>query len=131
MAFEVKLVSPERILYTGTATQVLCRTVGGGDIAFLTGHAPLIGALDTWPVKITTVDQGEQWFAVHGGFVEVSHDSVTLLSDIAEASDHIDEERAQQARERAESELRDDAEDDEARAALARAEVRLDVAGKS
>ena len=54
--FEAQLVSPERILYTGEATQVLCRTVGGGDIAFLTGHAPFIGALDIWAVKITTTD---------------------------------------------------------------------------
>src|SRR2546423_500335 len=69
MAFEAQLVSPERMLYTGEATQVLCRTIGGGDIAFLSDHAPLIGALDTWSVKITTTDQGERWFAVHGGFV--------------------------------------------------------------
>ena len=71
MAFEAQLVSPERVLYSGEATQVICRTPGGGEIAFLTGHAPFLGALDIWAVKITTVDEGEQWFAVHGGFVEV------------------------------------------------------------
>ena len=42
---EVRLVSPERILYTGDANMVVCRTVGGGDIAFLTGHTNFIGAL--------------------------------------------------------------------------------------
>ena len=130
MPFEVQLVSPERVLYTGEATQVLCRTVGGGDIAFLTGHAPLIGALDIWAVKITTVDEGERWFAVHGGFVEVSGDSVILLSDVAEASDQIDSGRAQGARDRAETELRSDPDDDEHKAALQRAEVRLEVAAK-
>ena len=105
MAFEAQLVSPERILYTGQATQVLCRTVGGGDIAFLTDHAPIIGALDIWAVKITTTDNREQWFAVHGGFVEVSDDSVIILSDVAEAADQIDAERARRAHERAESDL--------------------------
>ena len=94
MAFEAQLVSPERVLYTGQATQVLCRTVGGGDIAFLTDHAPMIGALDIWAVKITTTDNREEWFAVHGGFVEVSGDSVIILSDVAEAADQIDAERA-------------------------------------
>ena len=49
MALEVQLVSPERILYTGEATMVVCRTVGGGDIAFLTGHTSFIGALDELP----------------------------------------------------------------------------------
>src|SRR5437870_4706359 len=80
----VQLVSPERILYSGEATMVLCRTVGGGDIAFLTDHAPFIGALAMWPVKITTTEGAEEWFAVHGGFVEVSQNHVTLLSDVAE-----------------------------------------------
>ncbi len=130
MSFEVQLVSPERILYTGEANQVLCRTVGGGDIAFLTDHAPFIGALDIWPVKVTTVDEGERWFAVHGGFVEVSGGEVTLLSDVAEAADDIDASRAQSARERAEHELRNDPDDEEAKAALARADVRIEVAGK-
>jgi len=130
MAFDVQLVSPERVLYAGEATQVLCRTVDGGDIAFLTGHAPLIGALETWPVKVTTPDDGELWFAVHGGFVEVSEGGVTLLSDVAEAADQIDRARAEQARERAEVALRANDDDDEAKAALARALVRLEVAGK-
>jgi F-type H+-transporting ATPase subunit epsilon len=130
MAFDVQLVSPERILYSGEATQVLCRTLGGGDVAFLTGHAPFIGALDIWPVKITTVDEGDQWFAVHGGFVEVSDDSVILLSDVAEHADHIDSDRATAARDRAENDLRADPDVDEKQAALQRAEVRLEVAGR-
>jgi len=130
MAFEAQLVSPERVLYTGQASQVLCRTVGGGDIAFLTDHAPMIGALDIWEVKITTTDNREEWFAVHGGFVEVSGDSVIILSDVAEAADQIDAERARAARERAESDLRSDPESDEAKAAVQRAHVRLEVAAK-
>ncbi len=130
MAFEAQLVSPERMLYTGQATQVLCRTSGGGDIAFLTDHAPLIGALDIWSLKITTVENREEWFAVHGGFVEVSGDSVIILSDVAEAADQIDPERATRARERAEAELRSDPDSEEWEAALLRAEVRLEVAAK-
>ena len=130
MAFEAQLVSPERVLYTGQASQVLCRTVGGGDIAFLTDHAPMIGALDIWEVKITTTDNREEWFAVHGGFVEVSGDSVIILSDVAEAAGQIDAERARRAHERAESDLRSDPDNDESKAAVQRAQVRLEVAAK-
>jgi len=130
MAFEAQLVSPERVLYTGQASQVLCRTVGGGDIAFLTDHAPMIGALDIWEVKVTTTDNREEWFAVHGGFVEVSGDSVIILSDVAEAADQIDAERARNARDRAESDLRSDPDSAETKAALQRAQVRLEVAAK-
>ena len=46
MTLHVELVSPERILWTGEAEMVSARTVGGGEIAFLTGHAPFVGALD-------------------------------------------------------------------------------------
>ena len=46
MSLQVELVSPERILYSGQADMVIARTVGGGEIAFLTGHAPFVGALD-------------------------------------------------------------------------------------
>ncbi|MBA2283343.1 MAG: F0F1 ATP synthase subunit epsilon [Actinomycetota bacterium] len=82
---EVQLVSPEAILYEGEATMVVCRTIGGGDIAFLRGHAPFTGALEDHQVTVRTVDRGDVTFDVHGGFVEVSNDTVTILSDAAEA----------------------------------------------
>jgi F-type H+-transporting ATPase subunit epsilon len=39
---QVELVSPERILYSGEADMVIARTIGGGELAFLTGHAPFV-----------------------------------------------------------------------------------------
>ena len=128
MTLSVQLVSPERILYEDDATAVLCRSVGGGDVMFLTDHAPFIGALATWPVKITTESGDEQWFAVHGGFVEVSNNNVTLLSDVAELADQVDVQRAERARDAANDALRSDPEDLDAQAALDRAEVRIQVA---
>ena len=56
MPLAVELVSPERTLFSGEATMVRARTVGGGDIAFLPGHAPFVGALATWTVEVTLVD---------------------------------------------------------------------------
>ncbi|MEJ7584546.1 MAG: hypothetical protein WKF43_10785 [Acidimicrobiales bacterium] len=41
----MQVVSPERILWSGEADMVITRTLGGGEIAFLTGHAPFVGAL--------------------------------------------------------------------------------------
>src|SRR5437868_14318159 len=84
---QVELVSPEAILYSGQASFVRARTVGGGEIAFLTGHAPFIGALEICAVKIITDGGAEQLVAVHGGFVEVSEDRVTILSDVAELAE--------------------------------------------
>ena len=128
MPLQVELVSPERIAYSGEAYMVVCRTAGG-DIAFLPGHIPFIGTLATHPVRVIAEDRSEVVIAVHQGFVEVSDDHVTLLSDVAELADDIDVARAQAAKARAEDQLRVDADDEDAKAALARADVRLEVAG--
>jgi F-type H+-transporting ATPase subunit epsilon len=126
---EVELVSPEQILYQGAADMVVARTAGGGDIAFLPNHAAFLGALATWSVRILQDDGGELKAAVHGGFVEVSNNRVTVLTDVAELPDQIDVARATAARERAQQALSSNPEDADAAAALARAEVRLEVAG--
>jgi len=127
---EVQLVSPEQVLYVGEADMVVARTVGGGEIAFLRGHAPFLGALADSSVRLVLPDGGQERFAVHGGFVEVSHDRVIVLSDVAELASGIDTDRARNAMARAEEALRANPDDEEAHAAHARAEVRLEVAGE-
>jgi F-type H+-transporting ATPase subunit epsilon len=126
VALQVELVSPERILFSGEAEMVIARTTGG-DIAFLTGHAPFVGVLGIGVVTIQLTGGGRERAAVHGGFVEVRDNKVIILSDVAELSDHIDVERAREARERAQERLRAD-HDAENEAALRRAHVRLEVA---
>lgn len=130
MALHVELVSPERVLYEGEADQVVCRPTGG-EIAFLPGHQPFVGALVTYPVRILLPGSGEVVAAVHGGFVEVRDDHITILSDVAELPEQIDVVRAQTAKELAERNVAANAEDAEAAAALARAELRLEVAQKT
>ena len=125
---QVEVVSPERVLYEGDAEMIIARTVGGGDVAFMAGHVPFLGALETWPLQIQLQGGGEQAVAVHGGFIEISHDKVTVLSDIAELADQIDVPRAQAALERTEGA---DDDDDERAAARQRAEVRLQVASSA
>jgi F-type H+-transporting ATPase subunit epsilon len=138
MPMQVELVSPEHILYSGEADMVIARTLGGGDIAFLPGHAPFVGALDIATATIRSSD-GDELVAVHGGFVEVSGQPsseegespvtrVTILSDVAELASHIDVDRAQRAKETAEQKLRQE-HDAECEAAARRAHVRLTVAG--
>jgi F-type H+-transporting ATPase subunit epsilon len=127
VALQVELVSPERILFSGEADMVIARTVGGGDIAFLPGHAPFVGALEIATVTIRSAG-GDELVAVHGGFVEVSNDTVTILSDVAELSSQIDVERARVAKDQAEQRLQAN-HDAEAEGAARRAHVRLAAAG--
>jgi F-type H+-transporting ATPase subunit epsilon len=126
---EVQLVSPEKVLFTGEADMVVARTSTGGEIAFLNNHAPFLGALANWHVRVVLDDGRHERFAVHGGFVEVSNNAVIILTDVAELASEIEVERAQMAKERAEEALRTNPDDADAVAALRRAEVRLDVAG--
>src|SRR4051812_14691453 len=128
MPLQVDLVSPERTLLSVEAIMVQARTLGGGDIAFLPGHAPFIAALDTWTVTVRLTDGTDESAAVHGGFVEVSDDKVKILSDMAELSGQIDIDRARRDAERAEAAVRrgDDA---EAEAELQRAHARVRATG--
>jgi F-type H+-transporting ATPase subunit epsilon len=124
---QVELVSPERILWSGEAEMVVART-SDGDIAFLTGHSPFIGALGIGAVSIRATDGTEERAAVHGGFVEVSDDRVTILSDVAELAGDIDAARAQRALEEAERRDRVEDAEAEAEAALRRARLRVELA---
>jgi len=129
----VEVVSPEKVLYAGDGEMVVCRTADG-DIAFLPQHAPFLGALGVAKVRVILPPSSgqpddEQVIAVHAGFVEVSNDRVIVLSDVAELPEQIDIPRAEAAKARAVAALAANEHDDEAAAALARAELRLEIAG--
>ena len=125
---QVEVVSPERVLFSGEATQVITRTLGGGEIAFLPGHAPFVGALSECHTRVTLADSAVLDIAVHGGFVQVSGNVVSILSDAAELGGEVDRQRAQAAKARAEEQLRHE-HDAEAAAALSRAHARLNASG--
>ena len=124
----VEVVSPERVLFSGEATMVITRTLGGGEIAFLPGHAPFLGALTENHTRVFLVDGSTIDIAVHAGFVEVSDNKVSILSDIAELGPDIDVQRAHAAMARAEERMRQEV-DAEATSALNRATARLRAAG--
>lgn len=125
---DVELVSPEEVTYSGTAEMVIVRTVTEGDIAFLAGHVPFLGVLAPWSVDVLRAGGERDTFAVHRGFVEVSQNKVTILSDVSESAEEIDVARAEQSRDRAAETLKASPDDEAAAAALERAELRRRVA---
>ena len=129
MTFQVELVSPESISYSGAAEMVIARTLEGGDIAFQPGHVPFIGVLAVWSVDVIRSDGARDTIAVHQGFGQVAGTRVSILSDVSESSVDIDVERARAAKGNAEAALATNRDDTEAAGALARAELRLRVAG--
>ena len=124
----VEVVSPERVLFSGESTQVITRTMDGGEIAFLPGHAAFLGALTENHTRIYLSDGTIQNLAVHLGFVEVGPDRVTILSDVAELEEDIDVARARAAFARAQESSRGET-DAATESALRRAQARLAASG--
>ena len=129
-SLKVEVVSPERVLFSGEARQVITRTLDGGEIAFLPGHTTFLGALVENHTRIYLPDGKVQDVAVHGGFVDVAPDHVTILSDSAELAENIDVVRARAAQERAQEAMRSE-HDASVEGDLRRAHARLAAAGGS
>ncbi len=120
--FAVEVVTPERVLLTGRATEVVLRTAEG-DLTFLAGHTPLIGTAEPGVVRVTREDGEVERVASHGGFAQVEQGvaldadadgdgdaeatgtRVTLLLGVAELVGEVDVERARAALEAAEARL--------------------------
>lgn len=118
----VELVVPDRRVWSGPAEMVVARTAEG-DIGILPGHEPVLGLLVSGQVSVHQAAGDVLTAAVHGGFLSVADDNVSILAEVAELAEEIDVQRA-------EATLRREAErEEEVEEARRRAEVRLRVAG--
>jgi F-type H+-transporting ATPase subunit epsilon len=128
---DLQIVTPDRLLVREQVDEV---QIPGSEGYFgvLPGHTPLLASLavgEMWYRK----GQEKAFLAIAFGFAEVLPDRVTILARLAERAEEIDIERAEAARQRAESRLteRADVDFEEARAALLKALTRLQVASRS
>lgn len=107
---------------------VIARTTEG-ELGILPGHAPLLGELaEGWVVRIQQDDGEELVAAVHGGFLSVTDEGVSILAEVAELADDIDVERARKVYD---DTTGADSDDDAAQAARQRAMSRLRAAGET
>jgi F-type H+-transporting ATPase subunit epsilon len=81
--FQVDVVSPEATVWSGQATIVVARTPEG-ELGIMADHEPLMGALATGPVEIETETGERIVIGVHGGFLQVLDNQVTLITDRAQ-----------------------------------------------
>ena len=120
MSIRVELVSAERRVWSGEASIVLARTTDGV-LGVMANHTPTFGVLVNGVVTIRTENDGDVKAAVHGGFLSVSDNRVSILAEIAELGTEIDVNRAKEALARAQREAADDL-------AEARAQTRIAAA---
>ena len=96
--FEVELVSPERPLFRGEAGAVVAEG-HDGQVGLLPGHAPLVSLLGTGVVRVhyAGLKEGDERFAVRGGFLQVLGRKVTLLVTDAVRAAEVDAGKAKAA----------------------------------
>ena len=126
-AFSLKIITPDRVFYEGNAIMVELRTTEG-EIGVLKNHIPLTSVIAPGILRIRESDSEVKTAALISGFVEILQDSVTILAEVVEWPDEIDEQRAESAGQRARERIAargDDLDMDRAEAALKRAIARI------
>lgn len=130
--YALEIVTPDRKFFNGQVEMLITRT-SQGDIGILKGHENMVAPLAIGSIQIKQ-DDAFRVAACTGGFMTVSGDKVTLITDAAEWAEEINVERAVAAMERAKARLADSRDKntdlDRAKIALAKALNRLRATGK-
>ena len=82
------ILTPEKVVYQGNADYIVVPAYDG-EMGFMHNHAPLISELGIGEIRLTENDQTE-FIAVHGGFVEIINNEMTVLAEDAYKKDDID-----------------------------------------
>ena len=123
------IVTAERSVYSEDVSMLVAPGIAG-QLGILPHHAPLMTMLK--PGELLIRKSGEEIaMAVSGGFLEVRPDRIIVLADAAERSEEIDVTRAEEAKHRAEEQLKTrppDIDLAQTEAALRRSLIRLKIA---
>ncbi len=98
----IEVVAADRQVWSGDAHMVIARTTEG-ELGVLPGHTPLLGVLGEGVVEIRPQEHGGaiEQFLVHGGFLSVADDNVSVLAEDVELIGEIDEQAARAELDRA------------------------------
>jgi len=105
MTLKVRVIAPDKTVWNESAEEIILPSITG-QLGILTGHAPLLSALDTGVMRVRS-DKAQNWIsiALMGGFAEVEQDEVTILVNGAERGDKIDLEEARREYKEAEANI--------------------------
>lgn len=86
--FQAEVVSADRVVWEGEATSVVVRTVEG-DIGILSHHEPILAPLVPCAAEITTPDGRREVVAIEGGFLSMTLERCSLISQYARLAHEI------------------------------------------
>ncbi len=127
--FDLEIITPDRIFWKGQASMLELNT-SEGQVGIYKRHIPMTMILAPGIMTIHLEGENKE-AAVHAGFIEILPDRISVMAEIAEWPEEIDENRAREAEQRAERRLQThDPRIDTSRAevALKKALVRLEAA---
>ena len=132
MTLTVRVVAPDKTVWDSNAEEVILPSTTG-QLGILSGHAPMLTALDTGVMRVRPA---KEWvsIALMGGFAEIQENQVTILVNGAEKGETIDKEAARTAYTEAEARLEKATsgtlqEQIQAKQAIKRARARFQAAG--
>lgn len=133
MALSVKVLTPDQTVWDDQVEEIILPSTTG-QLGILTGHAPLLTALE---VGVLRVRPGKEWktIALMGGFAEVENDEIKILVNGAELGDNIDQDAARTEYQAAQSRFEqvengeDRQEKIQAESSMKKARARLQAAG--
>lgn len=102
--FKIKIITPEKIFFQGTTTQIIAKTTTG-NVGILHGHVPYVANLVSSPFKIE-IDGTLKEAALSGGYIKVSGDDVVVVTNAIEWADEIDVARARRSKQDAEERMK-------------------------
>ena len=130
-SFYLKVISANRIFFSGRCESIVVPEFDG-EKEILAHHENMVIAINRGDMRFKPEGENEWQEAVVGmGLVEIMNNRVTLLVETAERPEEIDIARAQEAKERAEEQMRQKQSIHEyyhSRASLARAMARIKAA---
>lgn len=119
-AFAFELVSPERQLVSGEATQVVVPGAEG-QFTVLANHSPFLSTLKPGILEVTMADGTTDRIFVRGGFADANPEGLSLLAEEAQRVEDMDMASLDQSIQDA----REDVADAKTDAARTSAETRL------
>lgn len=132
-SFDLKIIAANRVFFDGKCRSLIIPQYDGQK-EILAYHENMVVAIEDGEMRFQAEGSEEWIYAVVGmGFVQILNNSVTLLVETVEKPEEIDIKRAEEAKARAEEQLRQQQSIQEyyhSRASLARAMSRLKVTSK-
>ena len=103
-SFKLRIISPDRIFYEGEAIMLELNTVDG-IVGIYKNHMPMTYIIEPGVMLITESEESVKEAALHSGFMQILQEEITVLAEVVEWPEEIDENRAKEAQIRAERRL--------------------------